>query len=105
MLHITITCNQVIHFFYYIYTYYILSSNQPIQDSKVKSLSLSYKAGKILKFKKGWAKIGLWIPLKDFFSNKTVLKFKKGWEKIGLWIPLFDFVQVRNVKIKKTSFF
>ena len=46
---------------------------------------------KILKFKKGWEKIGLWIPLNDFFSNKKILKFKKGWGKIGLWIPLFVF--------------
>ena len=41
------------------------------------------------------------IPLDDFFSNKKILKIKKGWEKIGLWIPLFDFFQIRNL-IKKT---
>ena len=29
--------------------------------------------------------------LKRFFLPKKVLKFKKGWEKIGLWIPLFVF--------------
>ena len=40
-----------------------------------------------------------------FFSNKKMLKFKKGWEKIGLWIPLFVFVQKRNLKIKNTRFF
>ena len=27
--------------------------------------------------------------LKRFFLPKKILEFKKGWEKIGLWIPLF----------------
>jgi len=36
-----------------------------------------------------------------FFSNIQILKFKKGWEKIGLWIPLFDFFQIRNLMFKK----
>ena len=31
---------------------------------------------KILKFKKGWEKIGLWIPLFVFFSNKKNVFFK-----------------------------
>ena len=38
---------------------------------------------KIWKFKKGWGKIGLWIPLNDFFLPKKILKFKRGSEKIG----------------------
>ena len=29
--------------------------------------------------------------LKRFFLPKKLLKFKKGFEKIGLWIPLFVF--------------
>ena len=33
----------------------------------------------------------------DFFSdNKNILKIKKGWEKIGLWIPLNVFFQIRT---------
>ena len=47
------------------------------------SLKLMFSNKKILKFKKGWGKIGLWIPLNDFFLPKKILKFKKGWEKIG----------------------
>ena len=43
---------------------------------------------KKIKFKKGWGKIGLWIPLSDFLPKK-ILKFKTCWEEIGLWIPLF----------------
>ena len=41
-----------------------------------------------------------------FFSSKKILKLKKNWEKIGLWIPLFEFFfQIRNLKLfKKTSF-
>ena len=35
----------------------------------------------MLKFKKGWEKIGLWIPLFDFFSNKK-FDFKK---KLGFF--------------------
>ena len=62
------------------------------------SLKLLFSNKKILKFKKGWEKIGLWISLDDFFSSKKILKFKKGWEKIGLWIPLFVF-------FKKKCFF
>ena len=27
-----------------------------------------------------------------FFSKKKIVKFKKNWGKIGLWIPLNDFV-------------
>ena len=42
--------------------------------------------------------------LKRFvFSNIQILKFKKGWEKIGLWIPLFDFFQIRNLMFKKKN--
>ena len=63
------------------------------------SLKLLFSNKKILKFKKGWEKIGLWISLDDFFSSKKILKFKKGCEKIGLWIPLFVFFQ------KKMFFF
>ena len=37
--------------------------------------------------------------LKRFFLPKTILKFKKGWEKIGLWIPLFVFFQVKKLVI------
>ena len=29
---------------------------------------------------------------KFFFLNKKILKFNKGWGKIGLWIPWNDFV-------------
>ena len=43
--------------------------------------------------------------LKRFFLPKKILKFQKGWEKIGLWILLFDFFQVRNLKIKETLVF
>ena len=34
--------------------------------------------------------------LKRFFSNKKNLKFKKGGGKIGLWIPLDDFFYLRK---------
>ena len=66
------------------------------------SLKLLFSNKKILKIKKGWGKIGLWIPLNDFFLPKKNLKFKKGWEKIGLWIPLFFFFS--NKKIKDHGF-
>ena len=39
--------------------------------------------------------------LKRFFLPKKILKFKKCWEKIGLWIPLFDFFSNKKLKIKK----
>ena len=35
--------------------------------------------------------------LTRFFLPKTKLKFKKGWEKIGLWIPLLFFLNKKNV--------
>ena len=35
--------------------------------------------------------------LKRFFLPKTILKFKKGWEKIGLRIPLFVFFQIKKM--------
>ena len=53
------------------------------------SLKRFFSNKKILKFKKGWGKIGLWIPLNDFFLPKKILKFKKGWEKIGGFPYLF----------------
>ena len=53
------------------------------------SLKRFFPNKKILEVKKGWVKIGLWIPLTDFFLPKKILKFKKSWEKIRLWIPLF----------------
>jgi hypothetical protein len=34
--------------------------------------------------------------LTRFFLPKTKLKFKKGWEKIGLWIPLLFFFQIKK---------
>ena len=43
--------------------------------------------------------------LKHFFSNKKILKFKKGWEKIGLWIPLFDFFSNNKFEHLKTRRF
>ena len=81
------------------------------------SLKRFFSNKKILKFKKDWGKIGLWIPLNDFFflpkkiliqkrlgedrimdslkrfffSNKKLFKFKKGWEKIGGFPYLFFF--------------
>ena len=59
------------------------------------SLKRFFSNKKILKFKKGWGKIGLWIPLNDFFLPKKILKFKKGWEKIG-GFPYLIFVQIRK---------
>ena len=53
------------------------------EDRIMDSLKRCFSNKKILKFKKGWGKIGLWIPLNDFFLPKKILKFKKGWEKIG----------------------
>ena len=35
--------------------------------------------------------------LKRFFLPKKILKFKKGWEKIGLWIPLFVFFSNKQI--------
>ena len=37
--------------------------------------------------------------LKRFFFNKKILKFKKGWEKIGFGIPLFGFFQIKNLDL------
>ena len=34
--------------------------------------------------------------LKRFFSNKKIWKFKKCWGKVGLWIPLNDFFYLRK---------
>ena len=59
------------------------------------SLKRFFSNKKILKFKKGWGKIGLWIPLNDFFLPKKILKFKKGWEKIG-GFPYLIFFQIRK---------
>ena len=67
------------------------------EDRIMDSLKRFFSNKKILKFKKGWGKIGLWIPLNDFFLPKTILKFKKGWEKIGLRIPLFVFFQIKKM--------
>ena len=40
--------------------------------------------------------------LKRLFSNKNILKFKKCWGKIGLWIPLNDFfLPKKKLKFKK----
>ena len=35
--------------------------------------------------------------LKRFFLPKKILRFKKCWEKIGLWIPLFVFFQITKL--------
>ena len=45
--------------------------------------------------------------LKRFFLPKKILRFKKGWEKIGLWIPLFDFFSNKKWDFlkKKLGFF
>jgi len=53
------------------------------------------------KIKKNWGKIGLWIPLNQFFLPENILKSKKGWEKIGLWIPLFVFFKKKCFFVKK----
>ena len=45
------------------------------EDRIMDSLKRFFLPKKILKFKKGWEKIGLWIPLFVFFSNKTIVFF------------------------------
>ena len=40
-----------------------------------------------------------------FFSNKKILEFKKGWEKIGLWIPLFVFFSNKKFENRKNNYF
>jgi len=69
------------------------------------SLKRFFSNKKILKFKKGWGKIGLWIPLNVFFLPKKILIFKKGWEKIGLWIPLFVFFQIKQLFFERLWFY
>ena len=100
MLHITITCNQVIHFFTtYILTTYLAQTN-PSKIQKSNHCHCHKRLGNF-KIQKRLGKDRIMDSLKRFvFSNKKILKFKKGWEKIGLWIPLFDFFQIRNLKIK-----
>ena len=42
--------------------------------------------------------------LKRFFLPKKIVKFKKGWEKIGLWIPLFGFFKNKCFFFKDYGF-
>ena len=69
------------------------------------SLKRFFLPKKILKFKKGWEKVGLWIPLFDFFSNKNNLKIKKrlGEDKVGLCFLKRFFFQIRKFKNSKKA--
>jgi len=53
------------------------------------SLKLLFSNRKMLKKSERLGEDRIMDSLKRFFLPKKILEFKKGWEKIGLWIPLF----------------
>ena len=92
MLHITITCNQVVQFFTtYILTTYLAGLKPTHPRFKSQIIVIVIEGWENFKIQKRMGKDSIMDSLKRFFSNKKILKIKKGWEKIGLWIPLFVF--------------